>query len=51
MIKRRIINQEFNDPMRKFEEKTKEYRVREELSAEKSTLGLAEQYEAELVEI
>jgi U3 small nucleolar RNA-associated protein MPP10 len=44
LIKRRIINAEFNDPVRKLALEEPEFHYREELSSNKAELGLAEQY-------
>lgn len=49
LIKKRIIDEIWDDPERKEEPKQKTFRPKKELSAEKSQLGLAELYEREYV--
>lgn len=51
MIKQRIKDQAFDDPVRKVPTKEKEFRAKEELSVEKSKFGLAEIYEREYLEM
>ncbi|GAB5353050.1 hypothetical protein AAMO2058_000005200 [Amorphochlora amoebiformis] len=49
MIKQRIINEIWDDPERKEAPKEKKFKPKQELSQEKSSLGLAELYEKEYV--
>ena len=45
LIKNRIIEEEWDDPVRIEAPKDKKYKVKEDVSTEKSSVGLAEVYE------
>lgn len=51
MIKQRIIDEAWDDPEREVETKEKIYKPTEEVSADKSSLGLADVYEREYMEL